>query len=102
MSEIAPLRVDVSLATPRGDGAMDVATRPDAAKPLAIGGELPFADASVGALRIGDAIASLSVRDRMQLMLECRRVLAPGAPLTLVEPAAIETRDAIARWAALA
>jgi glycosyltransferase involved in cell wall biosynthesis len=41
------------------------------------------------------------VRDRVQLLLECRRVLMPGGSLLLTEPCASETRAALARWAAL-
>jgi SAM-dependent methyltransferase len=95
------LRVDLELAALRGDGAVDVATRADAGAALEIGGELPFGDGAVSVLRAGDRVAALSVRDRVQLLLECRRVLAPGGRLLLAEPCAHETRAALARWAAL-
>ena len=95
------LRADLELAALRGDGAVDVATRADADAALEIGGELPFKDGAVAVLRAGDRVATLSVRDRVQLMLECRRVLAPNGQLLLAEPRAHESRAALARWAAL-
>lgn len=97
----AGLRVDLELAAARGDGAVDVATRGDSDAGLDVGGELPFEDGAVTALRMGDAVATLSPRDRVQLLLECRRVLAPGGSLLLAEPQAAQSRVALARWAAL-
>jgi hypothetical protein len=97
----APIRADLQLVAPRGDGAVDVSTRAGADAMLRIGGELPFGDGTVHALRAGDGVAALSVRDRVQLLLECRRVLVAGGSLLLSEPRAVETRLALARWAAL-
>ncbi|MET0346102.1 MAG: glycosyltransferase family 2 protein [Casimicrobiaceae bacterium] len=96
-----PIRVDLQLVAPRGDGAVDVSTRAGADARLDVGGVLPFADGAVRTLRAGDGLATLSVRDRVQLLLECRRVLSPGGSLLLTEPGARETRAALARWAAL-
>jgi hypothetical protein len=78
-----------------------VSTRAGADVRFDVGGVLPFADAAVRTLRAGDGLATLSVRDRVQLLLECRRVLSPGGSLLLTEPGARETRAALARWAAL-
>lgn len=99
---LSALTADLALATRGHDGAIDVATRDDADVPLDIGGEFPFADAAVAELRMGDAAAKLGARDALQLLIECRRVLAPGARLRLVEGDAVRTRAALARWAALA
>ena len=98
----APLRADLELVAPRNDGAVDVSTRPGADVALEPGGELPFEDAAVAALRAGDGLATLSLRDRVALLIECRRVLAPGGMLRLVEPRAGESFAALARSAALA
>ena len=95
------LRADLELSALRGDGAVDVSTRTDANAALDIGGELPFEDGTVSVLRAGDRVAMFAVRDRVQLLLECRRVLASGGELLLAEPRAHETYAALARWAAL-
>ncbi len=91
---------DIALAA-RGSGQVDVSERDDADVPLERGGELPFTDRAISSIRIGDMVSSWSVRDKVQLVLECRRVLAPGAELLLVEPGAAETFQSLARWAAL-
>ncbi|MET0919240.1 MAG: glycosyltransferase family A protein, partial [Burkholderiales bacterium] len=97
----ALIRADLELAVPSGDGAVDVSTRAGADVRLDAGGVFPFADGAVRSLRAGTGLAALSVRDRVQLLLECRRVLMPGGSLLLTEPRARETRSALARWAAL-
>jgi len=99
---LALLTADLARAARGDDGAIDIATRDDADAPLDIGGELPFVDGAVAELRLGDAVAHLGVRDVLQLLIECRRVLAPGAGLRLVEGSAVRTHAALARWAALA
>ena len=78
-----PIRIDLDLVAVSGDGAVDVSTRASADARFDIGGVLPFADGAVRTLRAGDALATLSVRDRVQLLLECRRVLIPGGSLLL-------------------
>ena len=98
---VGTLCADIALAARAQDGACDVARREDADVLLDIGGDLPFEDDAIGAMHMGDATAALGVRDRLQLLIECRRVLAPGGELRLVEPRARETRAALARWAAL-
>jgi glycosyltransferase involved in cell wall biosynthesis len=95
-----PLCADIGLAR-RRDGRIDISVREDADSPLEPGGELPFCDRAVASLHLGDAVASWPVRDRMQLLLECRRALIPGARLLLVEPRAADTFATLARWAAL-
>jgi glycosyltransferase involved in cell wall biosynthesis len=91
----------VALASRRDADAIDVAARDDADAPLEIGGDLPFEDAAVRELCLGDAAAALGVRDALQLLIECRRVLAPAARLRLVERDAHGTHAALARLAAL-
>lgn len=96
------LLADVALAARRGDGAIDLALRDDADAPLEIGGDLPFEDGAVREVRLGDRVATLGVRDALQLLMECRRVLAPGGSLRLVEHDARTTHASLARSAALA
>jgi hypothetical protein len=91
---------DIALAV-RHPGRLDVSTRTDADARFEPGGELPFGDRSLSAVRLGDAVASLSVRDRVQLLAECRRVLAPGAHLSLPESAAASAYAALAHPAEL-
>ena len=91
--------VDLALGQPRA-GRFDCSERATADFHFAAGVPLPFADESVRSLGVGDAVADWSVRDRLQLMLDCRRVLAGGAHLILVEPKAQQTLEALARWAA--
>jgi glycosyltransferase involved in cell wall biosynthesis len=91
---------DIGLAARRA-GRIDVNVRADADARFDPGGELPFGDRSLASLCLGDAAAALSVRDQVQLLRECRRVLAPGARVELIEPAAAAAFASLARWAEL-
>jgi glycosyltransferase involved in cell wall biosynthesis len=99
---VASLTAEVALASRRDTGAIDGASRQDADVLLEVGGDLPFEDAAVRELCLGDAAAALGARDALQLLIECRRVLAPAARLRLVEPDAHATHVALGRLAALA
>jgi len=92
--------VGIALAA-RQVGLFDVSARDDADAAFARGGELPFEDRAARSLSLGDAVAALSVRDQVQLLLECRRVLRPGGALVLAEPGAQESQNLLARWASL-
>jgi len=93
-------RAGIALAS-RRDDLIDISLRPDADASFGAGGELPFEDRTVHSLSLGDDVVALSVRDQVQLMLECRRVLRPGGTLALVEPRAQELRSVLTRWASL-
>jgi hypothetical protein len=58
--------------TARREGRIDVSTRADADVLLEPGGELPFEDRAVSSLHLGDAVASLSVRDQIQVLIELK------------------------------
>ena len=94
------LAVDIALAQHR-EGRIDVSMRDDADVHLASGGELPFEDRAVVSFELGAAVASFSMRDQIQLLLECRRVLAPDGRMLLPESGAAELHSQLARWAAL-
>jgi len=94
------LAADIALAEHR-EGRIDVSMRDDADVRLVPGGELPFEDRAAGSLDLGAAVASFSVRDRIQLLLECRRVLAPDGRMHVVESTAAVLHSQLARWAAL-
>jgi len=102
VTDAAPpaLGVDIALVA-RRDGRIDVSARAGADAPLEPGGELPFADRAVASLDLGDAVGSLPLRDQVQLLLECRRVLAPHGQMRLVEPGGPDVHAGLARWAAL-
>jgi glycosyltransferase involved in cell wall biosynthesis len=96
----ATLAADIALAA-RQEGRIDISSRHGAFAPLESGGELPFADQTVSSLHLGDAVAALSVRDQIQLLIECRRVLVPQGRMLLVEADASTLHARIARWASL-
>ena len=101
MEQPAPrLDADIALAS-RGSSVVDISTRTDADAAFEPGGDLPFADRAVHSLVLGDAVAALSLRDQVHLLVECRRVLMPGARLRLVEPRAAEVHRALARCASI-
>jgi hypothetical protein len=93
------LAVDIARGEHR-DGRIDVSTRRDADVDLAPHCELPFEDRAVASLHLGSAVAAMPVREQIQLLLECRRVLAPDGRMIL-EEAPSGTREPLARWAAL-
>jgi glycosyltransferase involved in cell wall biosynthesis len=98
-----PGELDAAIALQRrGSASVDLAERDDADAWLERGGELPFSDRAVGTIALGGAVAGWSVRDRLQLLLECRRAMAPGAELRLVEPGADTAFESLDQWAALA
>jgi glycosyltransferase involved in cell wall biosynthesis len=83
------------------DGALDVDARDDADVPFRFGEELPFVDRGVSAIAAGAPLGDLDRAGRLQFLLECRRVMAPGARLTLAPSLASEA-PSLARLAALA
>ena len=94
------LDADIALVS-RGSSVVDISARADADVAFEPGGDLPFVDRAVHSLALGDAVAALSLRDRIHLLLECRRVLMPGARMRLVEPRAAEVHRVLARGAAI-
>ena len=93
------LAVDIARAEHRA-GRIDVSTRSDADVNLAPHCELPFEDRAVASLRLGSAVTAMPVRDQIQLLLECRRVLAPGGQI-IPDLAPSGALERLARWAAL-
>jgi hypothetical protein len=91
---------DIALAM-RGTDAIDVGVGVDSQTRYEAGADLPVQDRSVQVLRLGDAVASLPARDQLHLLAECRRALAPGGHVVLVEPGAATLRAALSRWATL-
>jgi glycosyltransferase involved in cell wall biosynthesis len=94
------LAVDIALMEHRG-GRVDVSMRDDADVYLAPCCELPFEDRAVASLHLGAAVATFPVREQIQLLLECRRVLAPAGQMVLAEAPAVASHARLARWAAL-
>ena len=94
------LAVDIARAEHR-EGRIDISTRGDADVNLASGCELPFEDRAVTSLHLGSAVVAMPVRGQIQLLLECRRVLAPDGHMILDEAPAGAPRERLARWAAL-
>lgn len=92
--------VGIALASRRSE-LLDVSARADADVAPEPGGELPFEDRAVRSIALGDDAGSLVFRDQVQLLSECRRVLAPGGSLTLVEPRAVDVHAALARCASM-
>ena len=90
----------IALAS-RQDGLLDISARTDADFAFEPGGELPFEDRALRSLSLGDYVGALSVRDQVQLLAECRRVLIPGGTVVLVEPRAEASYATLARWASL-
>ena len=93
------LAVDIGRAEHRV-GRIDISARDDADVNLAPVCELPFEDRAVASLHLGCAVTAMPVREQIQLLLECRRVLAPDGQMILDE-APSGTRERLARWAAL-
>ena len=93
------LAVDIARAEHR-EGRIDISTRSDADVNLAPRCELPFEDRAVASLHLGSAVTAMPVREQVQLLLECRRVLAPDGQMILDE-APSGTCERLARWAAL-
>jgi glycosyltransferase involved in cell wall biosynthesis len=98
--QVVLLSADIALAS-RGSSRIDISEREGADAPFVPGTDLPFLDRTVATLALGDAVALLSVRDQVQLLSECRRVLAAGGQVRLAEAKAAETYARLARWAAL-
>jgi hypothetical protein len=63
--------------------------------------ELPFADRSVAGFQLDESAARLSVRNRLQLLIECRRSLKPSGLILLPRSGAQAVHAVMARWAAL-
>jgi hypothetical protein len=96
----ATLTADIALAA-RGSGVVDISTRADADVPWVSGDDLPCVDRALTSIALGDAAALLSKRDQLQLLAECRRVLAPGARIILAESRSADVHWCLARWAAM-
>jgi glycosyltransferase involved in cell wall biosynthesis len=84
------------------EGALDVDARDDADVPFRFGEELPFVDRGVSAIAVGSPLGELDRAGRLQFLLECRRVMAPGARLELAPSLAAEARASVTQLAALA
>lgn len=97
--DATPMRVGILLKS-QVSGLIDVSDRAEADVPFEAGDDLPFEDRCVAAILLGDAVASLSVRDQIQLLMQCRRVLIAGATIVCVENAAT-TYATLTRWAEL-
>jgi len=94
------LAVDIARGEHR-DGRIDISTRCDADVDLAPHCELPFEDRAVASLHLGSAVAAMPVREQIQLLLECRRVLAPDGRMIFGEAPSGALPERLARWAAL-
>jgi glycosyltransferase involved in cell wall biosynthesis len=92
--------VGVLLKAPRS-GLVDISARSDAQAPFEPGGNLPFDDRSVESVCLGDAVTTLSVRDQIQLLMQCRRVSLPGGAVLCAEDDGAATYAVLARWAEL-
>jgi len=63
--------------------------------------EWPWPDRSVACWEFDGSLASLPIRSRLQLLLECRRTLIPRGSIRLAREGSATTSAALARWAAL-
>jgi len=94
------LAVDIGRAEHR-EGRIDVSARDDADVRLSPTCELPFEDRAVVSLHLGCAVTAMPVREQIQLLLECRRVLSPDGQMILDEAPCNALPERFARWAAL-
>ena len=83
MSGAAGLRVDIGSPSPALPGFLRMHWQGDADVPFQAGDEFPFEDRAVEVIAIGDFIETLPRAGKMQLLLECRKVLAPGGLLRI-------------------
>jgi glycosyltransferase involved in cell wall biosynthesis len=97
----AALRVAVLVSEP-GVPGVAIATRDGAAESPDAIATLPLADRSVEHIGLGDCAATLSVRDQLRLLMECRRSLRASGRVQCVESAAPQTYATLARWAEFA
>lgn len=65
-------------------------------------GFLPLSDRSVRRFLLDEAMGRLPVRERLQVLLECRRCLEPGGSLLPARPSSADRGEGLSRWAALA
>lgn len=79
----AGLALHIATGLPAQPGALAVDTHRDADVPLRAAEELPFEDAAAATIVLGAMVAGLSAGERLNLLIECRRVLRPGGVLTL-------------------
>ena len=93
-------RVGVLLKASRS-GVSGISARHDAQASFQPGGVLPFHARSVESVCLSDAVATLAVRDQIQLLIECRRVLVPDGTVLCAEDDAPATHAALSRWAEL-
>ena len=97
-----PLRVCVADPGPRREGMLALDTRGDADVPFRLGDEFPFVDRGVAEIRAGSAVGNLDRPGQLQFLLECRRILAPGALLHVASVHPEPQRASIVRLAHLA
>lgn len=89
------------LLNPRRSDLLDLSARSDAHAAFEPGADLPFDDRGVAGVWLGDAVGSLPVRDQIHLLMQCRRLLQPGAQVICAEVDAAATYGGLARWAEL-
>jgi glycosyltransferase involved in cell wall biosynthesis len=75
------LQICVADPARRIDGALVVDARDDADVPFRFDDELPFVDRGVAGIYVGSAVGDLDRPGQLQFLLECRRVMSPGAVL---------------------
>jgi hypothetical protein len=84
-----PCRLRLSVMPDGAEGTVDAAE------------ELPFGNRTVWRFQFDEPIARLPVRERVQLLMECRRCLRPGGRILLPGSGSVAVYGAMSRWAAL-
>lgn len=87
MTGAPPLRVCVAQPPWEVDGALTADATAAADIPFRFGDEFPFVDRAVASLDVGTAAIAQDRAGLLQLLLECRRVLAPGARMRIARSA---------------
>lgn len=103
MNAGSPGGVDVRLtAVAANPCRLRLSVMPDGAQGTADAAEeLPFGNRTVWRFQFDESLGRLSVRERVQLLIECRRCLRPGGRILLPESGYLAVHAAMARWAAL-
>jgi len=99
------MRICVADPDRRVEGELSLHERDDADVSFRLGEEFPFLDRAVAAIHAGSAVGDLDRPGQLQFLLECRRVLAPGAPLRIGPLSSASSEPALvglARMAGLA
>jgi glycosyltransferase involved in cell wall biosynthesis len=76
-----PLLVCVADPARRTVGALAVDASDHADVPFRFGDEFPFVDRGIAGIHVGTTVGDLDRPGQMQFLLECRRVMSPGAIL---------------------